>query len=186
MLLENQPLKWALVLKQGAGSRKQEKVGDVRVLQKSRSSCSKRLASFPLSHQAPPHSAAAPSQGVPRPSPAGVKIWLLPPDWTLGSLVVLEPDAPSDSCVPNSSEPPHLGEAQTPKSLTILVLAGREGFSKAGLRQAGSRAANRKVQGWVHTRPGRISAPSLTAHSGKGSPTPGSAPPVSLWQERGR
>lgn len=173
------------------GSRKQEEA-DVRALQKPRSSCSRRQASFLPGPRAPPHSLPRIRWqhllgDVPHPSPAGVKMqappspaaaWNGPPAACgLGARV------PCGSCVPDSSEPPWPWEAPTHESLLTtpghgcLVSAGREGLPKQGCSGLGSRAAKRKLQGWVTTaQPNLCPQPHpLTAHSAKGSAIPGGA-----------
>lgn len=132
---------------------------------------------------------AAPSRrcASPHPSPAGVKMqappspaaaWNGPP-----AACGLGARAPCGSCVPDSSEPPWPWEAPTHESLLTtpghgrLVSAGREGLPKQGCSGLGSRAAKRKLQGWVTTaQPNLCPQPHpLTAHSAKGSAIPGGA-----------
>lgn len=119
------------------GSRKQEEA-DVRALQKPRSSCSRRLASFLPGPRAPPHSLPRIRRqhlfgDVPCPSPAGVKMQL--PRMDPRQPVVLEQEP---LVAPDSSEPPCPWEAPTHESLLTtpghgcLASAGRQGLPKQG------------------------------------------------------
>lgn len=182
MLLENHPLKWALVLKQGAESRKKRATAE-----RCRNPGAHAANGWPhfCSAISPHHTLFKGSGGssCALPFPCWCEDLAPSPGLDPWQLVALEPQPHAAPVCPTHLNRQVCGRQARAPSSSRGVSAGREAFSKARLQRAGSRGAKRKVQSWVHTCPGE---PTRTAHSGKGSPTPGSVPPVSHWQKRGR
>lgn len=119
---------WCSNREQKAGKRgQQQSAAEIQELMQPTAGLISAQPSVPTTLSSKDRGAAAPPQDVPRPSPAGVKLWLLPSAWTRGSLSPWS-RTPRGSRVPDSSEPPSLWEAQTGKSpLTIPGGVGRQG-----------------------------------------------------------
>lgn len=179
-----------------AGSKKE---GDVTELCINSRTCTAKNGwpLFLLHLTGPPRSfAPAPFNTLPT-RPCGAEKWLLPPEWTLGSLSS-GVRAPPGSRVPNASELQRM-EAWTHKSLlTILGYEKRAGRASTvshsglqnGLPRAGSRGADGHVQGQAHRDwaqdacPGLRLCSALAVHSGRGSLSQAVPPSLGHWQKR--
>lgn len=159
-------------------------MGDIRALYKFRSLSSKGgLASLRQNLPVPTTLSKGWGQHLLNlcpPSPAGVKMWL-PPSLSRPS-AACHPGAraPPGSRAPDSPEAQHGREARTRRSLLTALgwgarcqQAGRASSAKQGCRRPGAEPTGRCG---AASAPAQASgsAPTRTAHSGKGCPTPGS------------